>query len=479
MNATELCLSVAAFFVTFSGSLAECAARCRKRKILWFLPAPASAVVAANYIGMQVSGGDPFDKVILAAAASMHVKTIVIVLTAGVAGYAAGIVTTGAMVRRSGVAVVLSMSVAVIAASSLALLFAWEAAFDIERFRPTVFRDGWRIDTLLTTESPPIRLALDDAARCLYFSTYATGFEGIYSGTIFRVNLGSGEEECFATVAASTPVLYRPFGLACHNGDLYVSRAGHAASAANGNVTWGNWGAVTRVRDLNGDGQFESFHDVISGIPAARAPDTMHQNNGVVFGRDGELYVAVGSSDDRSLDPHPWSGTVLRLAEGSEDPEVFARGLRNPFGICEIPGGGLIVSDNDCNSDPGDELHFVARGSHCGHPYSVPGENRISGFDEPLVVDADANFCGVACAPAANRYSSEADQDTFALLVCDRLQDAVLEITMKRTEDGARVIAKSKFAAVPSPIDIAVSSRGEIYVASLLKGTIYRVWREE
>ncbi len=102
--------------------------------------------------------------------------------------------------------------------------------------------------------------------------------------------------------------------------------------------------------------------------------------------------MAVGSADDRSVDQHPWSGSILKQAPGHTAPEVFARGLRNPFGLCCGPAGSLFVTDNDCADNPGDEVNFVVAGHHYGHPFAIPGESRNAGFSEPIVVGPNTSL---------------------------------------------------------------------------------------
>ena len=99
---------------------------------------------------------------------------------------------------------------------------------------------------------------------------------------------------------------------------------------------------MTQLRDIDGDGYFEFAHDIVTGLPGSRGPETMHQNNGIAFAEDGSLFIACASSGDRTLDEHPWGGTVLRVSPDFATTEVFARGFRNPFGIAFGPDKGAV-----------------------------------------------------------------------------------------------------------------------------------------
>lgn len=109
-----------------------------------------------------------------------------------------------------------------------------------------------------------------------------------------------------------------------------------------------------------------------------------HHNHGaghIALGPDGFLYVASGSRTDGggpAYDPSiadhgETSDTALiwRFDPRADapTPEVFARGLRNPYGFCWNRRGELIVTDNGPDADAPEELNLVERGRHYGFPY--------------------------------------------------------------------------------------------------------------
>ena len=231
---------------------------------------------------------------------------------------------------------------------------------------------------------------------------------------------------------------------------------------------------MTQLKDLDHDGYFEYAHDVITGLPGARGPDTMQQNNGIVFAADGSLFVACGSAANRDLDEHPWGGVILRASPDFSSTDVFARGFRNPFGITIGPDDELFVTDNDIDENPGDELNHVVADAHYGHPFVVPSESQVEadGFTDPIFVGGrESNLLGLAYATSP----SLPDEYRDCLYVTDYMENAVWRMTLERDQDTYRVTRVVRFATVSSPVDIAVTPEGEFYVVSRRPQNVYRI----
>lgn len=101
----------------------------------------------------------------------------------------------------------------------------------------------------------------------------------------------------------------------------------------------------------------------------------------IAQGPDGYLYVGSGSRTDGSepgQDPRyfkggevPLTACIWRIDPKSEKPEVevFARGLRNPYGFCWTDKGQLFATDNGPDADAPEELNCVEQGNHYGFPF--------------------------------------------------------------------------------------------------------------
>jgi glucose/arabinose dehydrogenase len=437
------------------------------------LSAVVACVVAVAYVGYATNRAQAFDTTFVDALMDAKPKTLLAVLCGLAAGMGWGLLTTASQQSTWKAGATAISTIVPVIVVGFGLVMAWETAFDIENIKTGVLDESYEIEELAKLDQFPIRLAIDDDNNRLFISSYSTSITGVFSGTIFSLMLDRSARQTAPTVVATSPALYRPFGMAYHDGVLYVSRAGHSAQAVDGKVHYASAGAVTELRDLNGDGRFEFLHDVLTGIPAARGPDTMHQNNGIAFDQQGTMYVAIGSSDNRSIDEHPWSGTVVRVDSADREPSVFASGLRNPFGICVGPGASVFVTDNDSAEDPGDEVNYVVEGEHYGHPYAIPGTTRVRGFQDAILVGKRSNYCGVA-------YIDEGQVpgESGSVFVCDRLSALVVRLRVKFENGACKVVENRPFAKVPGPVDIVASRDGDLYVASIQKQKLYRIRRK-
>jgi glucose/arabinose dehydrogenase len=194
----------------------------------------------------------------------------------------------------------------------------------------------------------------------------------------------------------------------------------------------GNWGTsndgsgfLARLRDINGDGIYETREHFITHLPTAA-----HHNNQLVI--DGQtLYFGMGSRTDDGLEdglldllslmgslsgmgsspggasgqvgpgllgagligrvlPHPngvATATVQRVDLGQVDytsdlnvPRLHARGLRNAYGIALDEEGRVWVGDNGPDEvlQLPDELHLVKPGKHHGFPPALAPSDAVA-----------------------------------------------------------------------------------------------------
>jgi glucose/arabinose dehydrogenase len=129
-------------------------------------------------------------------------------------------------------------------------------------------------------------------------------------------------------------------------------------------------GRVTTVRDTNGDGVGDQQNDIITGLPHGN-----HQNNGLVIGPDGKLYITNGSDCDDCVPQDPRSATILQSNIDGSGLRVYARGLRNPYDLVFDSQGRLWASDNGSDTPCAtiDELDLIVDGGDYGWPYGADG----------------------------------------------------------------------------------------------------------
>jgi hypothetical protein len=146
---------------------------------------------------------------------------------------------------------------------------------------------------------------------------------------------------------------------------------------ASVNETPDRRGGLHRLRDSDGDGQYEQ-HEVLADYPGKGE----HGPHGLVLGPDGLIYTVHGNhtplvskvdkerspfrnwGEDLVL-PRLWDprghavgimtpgGTVLRTDKDGERWEVIAGGLRNSYDIAFAPNGELFTYDSDMEWDIG------------------------------------------------------------------------------------------------------------------------------
>jgi glucose/arabinose dehydrogenase len=151
-----------------------------------------------------------------------------------------------------------------------------------------------------------------------------------------------------------------PFGLAFHNGYLYV----------------GNTASLVRLKYANGDlkatGEPEKLMDLPSGG---------HSTRNVVFNRAGtKMYVAVGSQSNNNAGEDCRRAAILEFNPDGSGYRVFASGIRNPVGLTWQPGSDTLWTAMNERDNLGDDLvpdyaTSVKDGGFYGWPYSYIGQN--------------------------------------------------------------------------------------------------------
>lgn len=103
------------------------------------------------------------------------------------------------------------------------------------------------------------------------------------------------------------------------------------------------------------------WEEVLTDLPAG----SLHSGGALAFGPDGDLFLSVGDGGHGGPGRQDLVGTILRLgASPGAPPVVFARGLRNPYGLSFDPGGTLYATEN--GPDCCDRLVRVERGDDFG-----------------------------------------------------------------------------------------------------------------
>jgi glucose/arabinose dehydrogenase len=205
--------------------------------------------------------------------------------------------------------------------------------------------------------------------------------------------------------------LDQPHGLAFSGTTLYVAESDQLDS-----FTYRN-GALSGSRV------------VVGGLPDQKSPELggayAHALKSVAVGKDGALYISVGSTgnisaDDRDADPE--RASILRVPPGGGRASTFARGVRNGTGLAIDPGGGVWTAVNNrdnigyphagkeqgkvmqwyVNDQPLEPLARLTQRRDLGWPYCNPDpdvqpgkrDSPLSYTNRPFVRDIQTNSDG-------------------------------------------------------------------------------------
>jgi glucose/arabinose dehydrogenase len=278
--------------------------------------------------------------------------------------------------------------------------------------------------------------------------------------------------------------LTRPHSLAFHKGYLYI--ATHPA--------------VLRVKYANGkvEGTPEKFID----MPPPLQPES-HRSRTIAFGRDGRLYVSIGSSCNVCEEPDERRTTIMVYNADGTGGRPYARGVRNAIGIDFDPRTGVLWA-NDMGQDglgddfPPDEINRIEDGKHYGFPYLLSNNQPNAGLTnakgslkaadatpaafelQPHSSPIDLRFYTGRQFPAKYRgamllvlhgsggnYKKERIPGSVQLVVFKNGKPVGLEDFVTGFVKGGQVMGR--------PAGLTTGADGSLYVSDDNKGFIYRV----
>ncbi len=275
-------------------------------------------------------------------------------------------------------------------------------------------------------------------------------------GSVFTVRRPGAAPTRFASGLRDSTL-----GVVWHRGAVYVS----------------DLGRVVRFSDRDADGTPESGPTtIVGGLPQQR-----HQNDNVVAGPDGRLYLGVGSTCDVCRERDPRSATILSFRPDGGDVRIVARGLRNPYGLAFDARGRLWASDEGRDQPEGvpEELNRIERGRHYGWP-SCWGRGGGSGCrgtaPASVVLEPHSAATGVTFAGDGwgRGYRGDAFVAHWGTYVGREHGRYVSRIRF--TPRGPKV---SRFATgLEHPIATLFTPRGALLVADFGTGRIWSITRE-
>jgi glucose/arabinose dehydrogenase len=315
--------------------------------------------------------------------------------------------------------------------------------------------------------APAVRIVVPAGFRV---STFATGLEHptamawgpdgrLYvtedTGKVVAVRKGSRKPTIVARRRRT------PLGLAWLDEALYVSEQGR----------------LSRFRLQRSS--LVGRRTVVGSLPFGR-----HQQDNVLVGPDGRLYLGSGSTCDACREKDRRSATVLSLRPDGSDLRIVARGLRNPFGLAFQPGTNRLyasVNGQDelgtkADPEPAESVVVVRKGAFYGWPRCWPSyrlrrlAGRCRGVTPPVAyLEPHSSADGIAFWRG----------DLFVALWGQYLSRSHgRRVVRIHVGPGGRARRTTTFArGFDHPLALVVGRSGSLLVADWGRGVIYEIHR--
>jgi glucose/arabinose dehydrogenase len=229
---------------------------------------------------------------------------------------------------------------------------------------------------------------------------------------------------------------------------------------------------------------------IVTGLPFG-----LHQQNGVAIGPDDRVYFGGGSTCDVCVENDSRSATILRVKRDASDLEVFATGLRNPYGLAFQPRTErLFVSVNgqdDLPDENGPEPAETVVIARKGHDYGWPRcwasiqESRLkgdcAGVTPPVAyLEEHSSADGIAFYTGSS-FPPEYRGNLFVALwgQYDSHDHGRRVVRLVLSESGEARMAEPFVEGLPHPLALGVDRRGGLLVADWERGAIYRIQAED
>ncbi len=227
--------------------------------------------------------------------------------------------------------------------------------------------------------------------------------------------------------------------------------------------------------------------------------DRHHGWKFIAFGPDGRLYVPVGAPCNICDEGDPYASIHRMNADGSGQ-EIFARGVRNSVGFTWHPETNEMWFTDNGRDMMGDDVppcelnHAPEAGMHFGYPYFHGGDISDPEFGAGKVASdytAPAQKLGPHVAPLGLEfYNSTAFPAEYKgrLFIAEHgswnRTNKIGYRVMMVTLEGSTSVGYEPFATGwlqgeenwGRPVDIEMSSSGEMFVSDDQSGRVYRIW---
>lgn len=282
--------------------------------------------------------------------------------------------------------------------------------------------------------------------------------------------------------------LNRPHGLAFESGKLFI-----AEEAA---VSRYSWDPTTFSATLD-----KHLFDLPGG--------GRHFTRTIAFNNSGQMFVSIGSTCDVCFEKHEWLAAVIVSDQDGNNPQLFAKGLRNSVFITINPEtqqlwGAEMGRDFLGDNLPPDEINILKDRKDYGWPICYGNKIHDTQFDKNVYIvnpcqNTESSIYDIPAhsAPLGLTFinSPQFPQDWQGdLLVAyhgswNRTTPVGYKVVRLRV-NGDKVQGEEDFLsgflpesaggpnqAIGRPVDLTFGRDGNLYISDDKAGIIYRVWR--
>lgn len=247
-----------------------------------------------------------------------------------------------------------------------------------------------------------------------------------------------------------------PLGLAWYAGSLYVASLGRVD-------------AYSQLVDRH----FRLKQTVIV------QPKGHGWNNAIVALPSGRLALGISSACDHCVSRSRWSGTIVSFRPDGGDVQVYASGIRAPFGMAyDVVSGALVTSMNQRDDlgamTPGDWLALVSEGQNWRFPGCYgQGGSACSGAPKPLAV-LDRHAAAGAVALVSGDLAGGGN--ARAAVVSEWKRGVVLRVPLPASTSGSASSQATTFlSGFRNPLPLALALDRSLLVGDWGTGKIYRI----
>ena len=162
--------------------------------------------------------------------------------------------------------------------------------------------------------------------------------------------------------------LFQPLGLKIVRGDVFVIGRDQ----------------ITRLRDLNGDGEADHYENFNS--------DTILSSNAADYSLDlqtdsaGNFYFGKATPWFPDITT-PHQGVIFKVSPDGAKAEIIATGLRVPNGLAIGPGDEIAVSENQGHWQPSSKVNVIRPGGFYGMMPAAQHEMEMKWGDKTITVN--------------------------------------------------------------------------------------------